>query len=152
MLLYIMCSRTFADLVEAEEYLALVVAAAVAEEQPHAPWDRMAAAGEVVQVSRSNWPVQRYSSDCPCLRCHSMKVALEFVVERTAAVAILAVPVDAAASSSSSDFAPERTALFVAIVAAVAVVDMPWQIDSYHFLYHHYQIPLPSRIAVGIGR
>ena len=128
--------------------MAFVVAAEAAEESSHAPWDRMAA-GEVVQASGSNWPVQRYLLDCPCLRCHSMMVALEFVVERTAAVAILAVPVDAAASSSSSDFAPERTAF---VVIAVVLDDMPWQIDSYHFLYHHYQIHLPSRIAVGIGR
>ena len=80
-------------------------------------------AAAAVHASGSNWPVQRYSSDCPCLRCHSKMAALEFVVERTAAVAILAVLVDAAASSSSSDFAPERTA-FLEIV--VAVVDMPW--------------------------
>ncbi len=87
-----------------------------------------------------------------------MMVALEFVVERTAAVAILAVPVDAAASSSS-DFAPERTAfvgtvvvVVVVVAAAAVVVDMPWQIDSYHSLYHHYQILLPSIIATGIGR
>ncbi len=116
----------------------VVVVAAAAEEPSHAPWDGMAAA--VVHASGSNWPVQRYSSDCPRLRCHSKMAALEFVVERTAAVAILAVLVDAAASSSSSDFAPERTAYLVIVVA---VVDMSWQIGSYHFLYHHYEILLP---------
>lgn len=117
MQLYIMCSRTFVDLVEAVVYY--LVEAAVGE----------VAAGEVVaeevvEVVGNNWPMQRYSSYCyPSHCCHSMKAAFDFVVERTAAaaaVAILAVRIDAAASASSFGVESEHTA-FVAIAVVVVV-------------------------------
>ena len=76
------------------------------------------------------------------------------VVRTAAALAILvALPIDAAASLPSFDFALDRTG--TAFVVSIVVVDTTRLVDLHRFLLHQHQYILSlqtTTVAVGIGR